>query len=612
MECTRKKDCFELATAVTPRLFLLLMLFLGLLALVGVDAPTTQAQTAPPTRRVNVLPFVSGTDFDPWGQTAVFWFGVNDPHTQVPGRNYADVRIATTNNNLILRLTVIDYYLWYNTNPSAATDLTSYDAIALYLDTNHDRAATPQADDYLFLFQARNGQPHASHHRDAQGQSGSWNYNWAAPWNSQSFMDWSNTGPNDNGGNIDYGWTGIFVIPWSSFGLSGPPPQGTVWGMGLHLFDRDANPPAGAVTPQSWPEGVNATSPASWGELHIGPANYAPETTAVTGQTIIRAATPTDNTVEDAWMGGGGLCAAGHNGGSGVNHGADINLFTGSEIRATHFPCYNKSFLRFDLSAIPPGKTIISAELSMHLWSHAGETPDLATPSWVSLHSIKDSWQEMTIHWNNAPLAYENIAATWVNPYSGDRDHPVWPGDSYTWDASKAVAEAYAAGQPVNLALYGSDTDEHSSKYFYSSESNAGTSASDGRGRPSLTITWGETGPTIAKTAVPAFGDTGDTITYHVTITGNGGLLALEDVVPAGLQILTYPGLGFSGGRLTWSGTLAAGAEQTFTYTAQITAANRAALSNTAVLRENGVVKGSDTAVVIANPIQVYLPVAVR
>jgi len=46
---------------------------------------------------------------------------------------------------------------------------------------------------------------------------------------------------------------------------------------------------------------------------------------------MIRAASPTDNTVEDAWMGGGGTCGGGHEGGSEVNHGDDTGLFVGTE-----------------------------------------------------------------------------------------------------------------------------------------------------------------------------------------------------------------------------------------------------------------------------------------
>jgi hypothetical protein len=41
---------------------------------------------------------------------------------------------------------------------------------------------------------------------------------------------------------------------------------------------------------------------------------------------------------------------------------------------------------------------------------------------------------------------------------------------AYTWDATSAVAAAYAAGQPVSLAIYDSAAGRNTTKYFTSSE----------------------------------------------------------------------------------------------------------------------------------------------
>ncbi len=117
----------------------------------------------------------------------------------------------------------------------------------------------------------------------------------------------------------------------------------------------------------------------------------------------------------------------------------------GTETAETHFPCFNKSYLRFAPDTIPPGKEIISATMTLYLWGNAGYTPSDPQPSWVHLFSIKDPWVETTITWNNAPLAYENVNAIRMNPYS-QPGNIQWPGDAYTWDATQAVAEAYAAG----------------------------------------------------------------------------------------------------------------------------------------------------------------------
>lgn len=450
-------------------------------------------QSSPPSpppsassRRANIPYFSGAVD---WAETAIFWLGKNEQG--IPSRNYADVRVAYTAEALRVRATVIDYYLWYRVNPTSEDDLTQYDGVAIFLDTAADRSAAPQADDYTFLIGAHYWpyENAVEYHRQARGTGTGWDHAWAGGWMDYTAMQWeSDPGPNDNSGHFDYGWTGIYTIPWGTLGYSGPPSEGTLWGLGVLLYDRDEEPPAGFVTLERWPEAFDANSPATWGELHFGYADYEPSLAVPQGTTTIRAASPEDNTVEDAWMGGGGWCAGGHEGGSEINHGDDGALFIGTETAPTHFPCFNKSYLRFSLDDLPPGKTIISASLTLHLWGHAGETEGLAQPSWVHLFTIDDPWEEMTIHWNNAPLAYENVSAIWVYPYSGDRANPEWPGDPYHWDATQAVAEAYAEGRPVSVAIYGSDTDQHSSKYLTSSE----TGDWNEEGRPTLTVVWGQ------------------------------------------------------------------------------------------------------------------------
>jgi hypothetical protein len=449
------------------------------------NAKPSQAGAPGAVRRVNI-PYHSGSA-PWWAQTAIFWFGKNEQG--IPSRNYIDVRVAYTAAGLHVRTTTVDYYLWYHNNPTPTDDLTQYDSVALYLDVAHDRAAAPQTDDYWFLIGARHWQDMSAYVRDARGNGTGWNTDWspATDWDGLSTMSWScNPGPNSNACGIDFGWTSFFTIPWETIGLSGPPPQNTVWGMGVQLYDRDGQPPAGYGAPEIWPETFATNSPTSWGELHFGYANYQPAVSVPEGSTLIRASSSTDNTVEDAWMGGGGLCASGHEGGSEINHGGDERLFVGTETASTHFPCFNKSFLRFSLAAIPPGKAITSATLTLHHWGNAD--PSQAQPSWVHLFDVRDPWDEMSIHWNNAPLAHENISATWINPLSS---FPGWPGTAYNWDATQAVAEAYAEGRSANLAIYGSDSAQHSSKYLTSSE----TGDWNPEGRPTLEVHWGDPNP---------------------------------------------------------------------------------------------------------------------
>ncbi|MCS7062121.1 MAG: DNRLRE domain-containing protein, partial [Anaerolineae bacterium] len=358
------------------------------------DAHVVFAQSSRP-RRVNAPQFTSAPT---WSRSAIFWFGQNQQG--LPSRNYADVRVGYTGTNLHLRVTVVDYALWYPASPSAATDLTQYDAVAVYLDTGYDRSTSPQTDDYWFLSAYRwdSGGNNPLYQRRARGTGAGWDTSWSGAWSDATNGDWNcDPGPNNNACGIDNGWTAFFNIPFASIGPPAPPPTGTVIGFGVVLYDRDDQPPAGAVVPQTWPETFNANSPATWGELRFGEPTYRPPPAIPSGAATIRAASPIDNTVEDAWMGGGGDCSGGQFGGGEINHGTDPRLFVGTEVRAVHFPCFNKSFLRFQLSAIPPGKVIISAALTLHLWG--GADPSRAQRSWVHLFVVNDPWDEMTIHW---------------------------------------------------------------------------------------------------------------------------------------------------------------------------------------------------------------------
>ncbi len=498
----------------------------------------------PPPRRVNIPHFDGEVN---WAQTAVFWFGKDEQG--VPGKNYVDVRATYTNWSLQLQVTTIDYYLWYKPNASLSDDLTQYEAVAVYLDTANDGAQTPQADDYYFLVGARRGEGEENYERQARGNNGNWNTAWSPlpDWKGGgSGMSWASggPGPNDNSGDLDYGWIAYLTIPWVSIGMSGPPPEGTVLGMGLQLYDRDAEDAFGLLAPEAWPENFAADTPASWGELHLGYADYQPSSVTPAGTTVIRAASPTDNTVEDAWLGGGtdGIGGVGSDpqNGSDLNHGDDERLFVGSETAPTHFPFFNKSFLRFSLDAIPPGKEIISATLTLQHWGNAGQRSSLAEASWVSLYTISDDWQEMSITWNNAPLAQENIAAAWIEPLAS---FPGWDNTPfYNWNATQAVSQAYAAGEAANLAIYSSDSARDTSKYLTSSETGDWNQA----GRPTLTVVWGNAPDGFSLGVTPATQaiNPGGVATYTIQVQASGNFsspLTLTIQLPSALTYTVSP-----------------------------------------------------------------------
>jgi hypothetical protein len=99
------------------------------------------------------------------------------------------------------------------------------------------------------------------------------------------------------------------------------------------------------------------------------------------------------------------------------------------------WPCFSKFFITFPIDAIPIDKTIISARLSITLFGNAGGG-DWGEPqdSFIQVFSVIKDWDEATLTWNNAPLAIENIAGTWVYP----RDYTL-PYETYSWEIREAV-----------------------------------------------------------------------------------------------------------------------------------------------------------------------------
>ncbi|HIQ00764.1 MAG TPA: hypothetical protein EYH30_01310, partial [Anaerolineales bacterium] len=266
---------------------------------VGVEGDG-QAAGLEPRRRV-YAPYFSGEI--EWAEAGLFWFGRVDPPEDHSGQNYVDVRVAYTAEELVLRIAVEDYYLWYDPDATSTSDLTQYDGVAVYLDTAHDGAGAPQPDDYSFLSALyvwwEDG---SAYSREARGTGAGWDTGWEGNWTAgdtraQWFVD-----PGYNDDQWDYGWWTHVHVPWSTLGLSGPPSEGTIWGLGVQLYDRDAASSSGIVPPEYWPETFGESNPSTWGELAFGLATYTPEPAMAQRATVIRRGLA--GTVEDAYVGG--------------------------------------------------------------------------------------------------------------------------------------------------------------------------------------------------------------------------------------------------------------------------------------------------------------------
>ena len=440
-------------------------------------SPTPGPEPEPLPGPIVNIPFVDGeVDFS---DTAIFWFG-----KVTPTENYADVRIAFNQNELYLYLAVFDRRLWYDETPSP-DQLTAWDAVSLFLDLNPDAPGAPNPQSFLFVAQFTpfpEWESRSAYQQAYIGNGSGWSY---ASLPFKTISGWRGTAWNDN--TDDRGWAMTYLIPFSSLGLSTPPPQGTSWRLGMLLHDRDDS--AGTPIPvQSWPPTLQMNNPTSFGFARFGIPGYSPPATTSQSTLTIREGL-NGAIVPDAAVGGttGNLCNADGDfwtnwGNANFAESPDFNIQNQGDI--ADWPCFAKYFVTFPLEQIPAGSVIISAKLILHQWGNSGSL-GLAKPSMVHVSSVAADWSESSLTWNNAPLAMENISSLWVPVvYCGDVG---WPCSPREWDVSRAVAAAYASGEPVRLALYSTDSDYHSGKFFTSSE----TGDWNDIGRPTLLVAWG-------------------------------------------------------------------------------------------------------------------------
>ena len=97
-----------------------------------------------------------------------------------------------------------------------------------------------------------------------------------------------------------------------------------------------------------------------------------------------------------------------------------------------------RSFIQFDLSAIPVGVTITGADIELH--SHLSAHGDGSAT--VSVYQVDAAWDEHTMHWHNQPV------------YSTLIDAEVCAADSVwlSWDVTGLVCDWYE-GNEVNYGF---------------------------------------------------------------------------------------------------------------------------------------------------------------
>lgn len=443
----------------------------------AITRPAPPPLPAPPDSvRVNAPYFDGGTHFS---DAAVFWLGEVSP-----SENYADVRVFYTPQSLFVRVSVFDRLLYSDNTPSAA-ELLDWDAVSVMIDLDGGGSA-PETNTYHFDVQVNN-QP-ANMQAFKAGYQGN-GTNWvlaAVDFTGIAGFRWESAsiGGINNGLN-NRGWQATYEIPFESLGLTSAPSNGSLWKLGVAVHDRESLPQSSQDV-NTWPLTLDPNRPESWGELHFGLPQYAP-TGAPRGMLTVRNGLNGVH-VQDAAVGGtiGNLCPGDPvyiwNQWGNENYGNDPNFNVQNQADLADWPCFSKYFIDFPLNQMLPGKVILRAEMTVYLYGNSD--PNLAQESLIQVLSVSGTWDENTITWNNAPMTLENVSQAIVQP----SNYP-WPRIPYTFDVTRAVAQAYAAQQSLNLALYSADGAQHSGKYFVGADDEY---VNGEFYRPTLVITWGD------------------------------------------------------------------------------------------------------------------------
>jgi hypothetical protein len=406
-----------------------------------------------------------------FAEMAVFWYG-----QVTPDDNYTDIRIAYNDSHLFVVASVFDRRIWYNPT-SNGTNLENWDAISVYLNTGGN-SSQPNNSSYRFVAQFYPSFQDPTKYRTAYSGNGT---GWAIQ--SLSFNTqptWWGHSPNSN--NDDDGWAMIFRIPFSSLGLAGAPSPGSLWRLSVATHDRDNSAGAAGRT-FTWPATAQANNPTSWGNLRFGMPTYNPPA-ASNIQTLMIRQGHNNAQVMDADVGGGSICAENIKPNffslwGNLNYAYRDFINVQNQANVSDWPCFSKFFITFPLNSLPPGKVIKSARLV--LYQFGGSDPNNARSSFIQVLTVAEPWQEASITWNNAPLAFENVGVSEIPVING----PPWPNLPREWDVSRALNQAYQSGQPLMLSLYSADRPLHTGKYFRSSDFR------DDYHRPALIIEYG-------------------------------------------------------------------------------------------------------------------------
>jgi PKD repeat protein len=177
------------------------------------------------------------------------------------------------------------------------------------------------------------------------------------------------------------------------------------------------------------------------------------------------------------------------------NHGSETSLRVKSDART------RRSYVKFDLNAIPDGKSITSVKLYLYC-TYKDYHPSVE----IYVHETGNNWNEASITWNNAPAVGSLITSILVNG----------TGQYYCWDITPYGQTQYSGDKILSVVakLLLDDPTQNNpnlARYFASKE-NDGT-AQD----PYLEVIYEDSAPVASFTHSPTYPVANDTVTFNAS-----------------------------------------------------------------------------------------------
>lgn len=177
------------------------------------------------------------------------------------------------------------------------------------------------------------------------------------------------------------------------------------------------------------------------------------------------------------------------------SHGYETSLRVKSDSRT------RRSYLKFDLSSIPNGKTVTSVRIYLYC-TYMDFNPSVE----IYAHETGDNWYESSITWNNAPAVGSLITSISVGG----------TGQYYCWDITAYGQTQYSGDKilsvVVKLLLDDPTQNNPNLARYFASKEYSGTTYD-----PYLEVVYESTSPTASFTYQPTYPVANDTVTFNAS-----------------------------------------------------------------------------------------------